>query len=571
MAGLVSFQGLTTGIQTDQLIAAILSQEGTSVQRLQDRQNYNKIRSTAIQSIRTNANSLSTSLAALLDRFNARSVTSTDTNNVYVSATANGAAAGNYDLNVNTVATRGRIAPTLSGGVPTNLAAADPAAAIFTSAKASFAIQGTDGVTKAFELTNNSLNGLRDAINASGAGVTASVINAGTGATPYQLVLTAKETGTGTTSGVVTFAAIDNEDASATTVDPALGITAGAITGTFAAPTGISGGLTNASDPAKDAVFTLNGIQLTRKSNVVTDAVDGITFTLKQGGQTGTTTLTVSQDKASATTGLQDVISKYNALLKAYNAAAVSTKDDKGNIIKGALAGDESIKSILSQVRSALTGTISGPSGSTTLTSLNTLGVSTGSDGSLSLNTSTFHAALDKDPAAALNLFTFAGKSTNGVVSLKEGTSKTSTGAVTFNITSYVSGGAVAGSFTLDGTTYDLTGTNGTLTGTAGTALEGLTVTVVGTGTGTLNLTRGGGQAVRDLISKYTAAGTGDITKALANIDTQNKALSLQIDEGNARLKRRELVLKAKFAKLEVDIASRRAAVGGLGALGTGG
>lgn len=568
MALPISFQGLTTGIQTDQLIAAILAQEGQGVQRLQDRQAYNKLRTTAIQTLRTSAFALSTSLASIQDRFNARTVTSTDANNVYVSATAVSAAAGNYDLNVATVATRGRIAPTLSGGVPTNLAVADPAAAIFSSAKASFAVQGTDGVIKAFELTNNSLNGLRDAINASGAGVTASVINAGTGAAPYQLVLTAKDTGTGTTGGVVTFAAIDNADASATTVNPSLGITAGAITGTFTAPTGISGGLTNASDPAKDAVFTLNGIQLTRKSNVVSDAADGVTFTLKQGGQVGTTTLTIAQDKASATTGLQDVISKYNALLKTYNDAALATKDSSGAIVKGSLTGDASTKALLAQVRAALTGQISGPSGSTTLTSLNSLGVSTAADGTLSLNTLTFQNALDKDPTAAKNLFTFAGSSTNGVVSLKEGTSKTNTGAVSFNITSYVSGGAVAGTFTLDGVDYNLSGTNGILTGTAGTPLEGLTVSVLGTGTGTLNLTRGGGQSARDLISKFTAAGTGDIALALINIDNQNKTLNLQIEEGNARLARRKAVLKAKFSKMEVDVANMKAAVGGLGSLG---
>lgn len=568
----VSFQGIGTGIQTDQLVAAILNQEGQSVQRMVDKQALNKLRGTALLSLRKDMSSLSTSLAGLQDKFNARTVTSTDTNGVYVSATANGASVGNYDLSVTSVATRGRLAPTMSldvPPVPTNLSVADPAAAIFTSSRASFAVKGTDGVIKAFELTNNSLNGLRDAINASGAGVTASIVNSGTGSNPYQLVISAKETGTGTTGGVVTFAAIDNADTGgATVINAGLGITGGTLSGTFGTPTGLTGGLTNADNLAKDAVFTLNGIQLTRKSNVVSDAADGVIFTLKQGGQTGTTTLTVAQDKASATSGLQDVLSKYNALLKTYNAAATSTKDSSGAIIKGALAGDESIRSLLNQVRSALTGTISGPTGSATLTSLTNLGVSTGADGALSLNVSTFQAALDKDFSAAKNLFTFAASSTSGAVSLKEATSKTTTGSVGFSISQYQSGGAVTGTLTFNGTDYSVSGTNGTLSGPAGSPLEGLTVSVLGTGSGTLSLTRGGGQLARDLISGFSTSGTGAFSVALANLETQNKALSDQVTQGQARLARRKIVLQRQFSKMETAVASMKAAVGGLSGLG---
>lgn len=549
----ISFQGLTTGIQTDQLVAAILSQEGQSVQRMVDKQAFNKLRITALQTVRKGMDDLSTSLAAIQDRLNSRTVTSTDSNSVYVSATATGAAAGNYDLKVTTVATRGRVAVT---------AVADPATAMFSSSTASFGVQGTDGVVKNVTLSSNSLNGLRDAINASGAGVTASIINTGSGATPYQLVVSAKETGTGTgtTSGKVSLVAVDDADATA------LGIATGTINvDGNGDPISLTGGISSSvADTAKDAVFTLNGIELTRKSNIVTDAADGVTFTLKQGGQTGTTTLTIAQDKAAATSGLQDVIGKYNALMKAYKAASVSTKDSNGAIIKAPLAGDQTVRSLLSQIQSALTGQIAGPSESTTITSTSSLGISTGADGSLSLNTSTFQAALEKDPKAVQNLFTFSANSTSGIVTLKEGTASTSTGAVTFNITSYVSGGHVEG--TLNGVA--VTGEDGTLKGTGISGLEGLTVSVLGTGSGTLNLVRGGGQKVRDLISQFTAGGTGDISLALLNIDSQNKALETQVAQGQARLDRRKKVLQAKFSAMETAVAQMKAAVGGLGGLG---
>lgn len=573
MASAISFQGLATGLQTDALVNAILAQEGKGLAALQARQTRNKTRTSALNSLKTAMNTLSVSLAALQDKFNARTVTSTDTNNTYVTATASGAATGSYDLSVSTVATKGRISPTLSGGVPTNLAVADPAAAIFSSPKASFAVRGTDGVIKAFELTNNSLIGLRDAINASGAGVTAAIINTGAGATPYQLVVTAKETGTGTTSGVVTLAAIDNEDLSTTTVDPALGITAGTLTGTFAAPTGLSGGLqSSVAETAKDAVFTLNGIQLTRKTNVVTDAADGVTFTLKQGNQTGSTSLTVAQDKTTASNAMQDVITKFNAMLKIYKDAAASTKDTNGAVIQGALTNDATSRSVISQIRAALTGVSAGLPGTAAYQIPASLGIKTMADGTLSLDATAFQAAIEKDPAAAKRLFTLSGESSNGILTFQGGGASTATGAIAFTIDSYTAGGAVSGTFsgTYNGSPFSigLTGTNGNLMGAIGTPLEGFSVTVTATGSGTLTISRGAGQATRDLIAGLQAAGSGSIATALTSIETNNQTLSTQIDSAQSALDRRKKVLQLQFSKMEVTIAQMRAAAGGLTSTG---
>jgi flagellar hook-associated protein 2 len=514
--------------------------------------------------MKSSMNALSFSLAALLDKFDARTVTSTDANGTNVTATASGAAAGSYEIKVTTVATKGQLSP-IQG---TTLSVADPAAAIFEGSKASFAVQGTDGVVKAFQLTNNSLNGLRDAINASGAGVTASVINSGTGTNPYQLVITAKETGTGTTGGVVTLAAIDNEDTTATVLkDPllnpgvTLGITAGKITGTFAAPTAITdllgnpgGGLNSSGNPAKDAVFTINGIQLTRKSNVVTDAASGVTFTLKQGGQTGTTTLTVAQDKGAATAGMQDVIAKYNTLMKGYKEASTSTKNSDGSINQGVLAGEVTSRNIINQVRETLGSVSAGLSG--TYSSLSSLGIQTLPDGTLSLNTVTFQAAVEKDPVAARRLFSFSGDSSNGILTFDSATDKTGTGTVAFVVTEPTPG-TFAGTF--NGVAA-VAGANGTLVGTG--AYEGLVVKVTAAGSGNLTLGRGAGLAVRDLLNSHIARDTGSLTNALTSIQNQNRIIDTQIAAGQSALDKRRKALKAQFSKMEVTIAQMRGAAG---------
>lgn len=568
----ISFQGVTTGLQTDTLVNAIMDQEGLAVQRLKDRQTLNTRRSTALQSMESGMVSLSTSIAKLYDGFSSRAVSSSDANNTYVSATASGAVAGSYEIKVATVATRGQLGPTMvqdpafpadpTKQIPSNLAVADPNAAILTSANGSFAVKGTDGVVKAFTLTNNSLNGLRDAINASGAGVTATVINSGRGANPYQLVLTAKDTGTGSTGGVVTLAAIHNEDAgaTATTVIGSLGITSGTLTGSIAAPAGLSGGLSSSgSGIATDALFSVNGIQMTRQSNLVKDAVDGVTFTLKKGDSSNATTLTVTQDKATATAAMQDAISKFNAILKTYKDASTTTDDGSGIPKPGPLTQDIVAKGVMNTLRSALRGSPDGLPVSATFKSTADLGIKTNVDGTLSLDTTVFQAALDKDPQAVKNLFAFSGASTNGSVSFAAGGPKTATGDVGFDLT-YAAGGSISGLLTVGGTTYSgLTGTNGTLAGPVGSPLEGLILNVTGSGVGTLTLSRGLGQRLQDAISDLTSY-TGTIEKTRTSIDEQNRTLTSRIEVGQLGLDKRRAALKAQFNKMESTVATLRAA-----------
>lgn len=569
MTSTLSFQGVTTGLQTDSLVSAIIAADSQGLDRLKASQTKNTQRSTALASLRTGLNTLTTSMASLYDKLSAQTVTSTDSNNTYVTATASGAAAGNYQVKVSQAATRGQLGPTMNGTEPTNLAVADPDAAIL-SGTGSFAVEGTDGVIKTFELTNNSLNGLRDAINASGAGVTAAVVNTGSSSKPYQLVITAADEGTGKTGGVVTLAAINNQDGSSTTF--ATGIDLGISTGTvdsFASPTTLTGGLSSTgSGVATDAIFSVNGIQMTRKSNTVTDAVDGITFTLKKGDTTNATTLTVATDTATATTAMQDVVSKFNAFLKLYTDNNTTTQDEAGgDVTAGVFVGDSVARSVVNQVRDALTGTASGLSSSALYKSAGAVGLKTNSDGTLSLDTTVFQAALKKDPDAVKDVFTFSGTSNVGSVKFSSATADTGTGDVAFNL-AYGSGGAVTGTLTYNGTTYssangDFTGSNGTLTVTNG-GLKGLVLSLTASGAGTLTLSRGVGQKLQDVISSLTSY-SGIIQKTRTLIDQQNQDLSSRIETQQEILDKRQAALKAKFDEMEYTVAQLRAVSSSLG------
>jgi flagellar hook-associated protein 2 len=567
---LTSISGLGSGVDTTALINAIVAQKSTNLNRLQARKDLNDKRTTALTALRTELSTMITSLAVVQDKFNSRTVTSTDANGTNVTASATGAAAGNYDLSVHTVATKGRISATLdSNGLPTNLAVASPtdsvSSNIFTpGSPASFAIQGTDGVIKTITLTEdtNTLNGLRDAINASGAGVTASVVNMGKGTKPYQLVLSAKDTGTGTTQGVVTLVDITNMSSGGAPANN-LGIAAGTVD-SLATPTAITGGLTSATSGASatDATFNLNGIELTRTSNVVKDAADGVTFTLKQGGQTGITTLTVGPDKVGATAAVQDFITKFNTLLKDYQAAATSTKNADGSINQAPLAGDVSTRAMMANLKASIVGASAGMPGTATYKTMANLGVSTQSDGTLYLNTNTFQNAMVNDISSAQNLFLFSGTSTNQVVTFKNGGPKTATGSVDFAITRDGSG-TLWGTLTQNNVTSDpIQVSNGVLVGTG--AYAGLNLNVTGTGTGTLNLTRGAGQAAIDILSGFTSTAPGGISSMLTSIVAQNTNLNQQIISAQSMLDTEKKNLTKKFADMEAAVGQMRASANSL-------
>jgi flagellar hook-associated protein 2 len=582
LSSALSFQGISSGVQTDALVSAIMAQDSLPLVRLQNQQNINNNRTAALNTMQTDMTNLATSLQTLQftgSGFDARTVSSSDTTATYVSATASGATTGNYDVQVTSVATSGRILPTLNASNQPNLAVADPSGGgssqIFTpgGTPASFAIQGTDGSIKTITLTsgNNSLNGLASAINASfagstiGAGVTASVVNTGTGATPYQLVLTANQTGTGKTSGIVTIADVTSNDGS--TSDNLIGITAGKVN-SMTAPTTLTGGLNSAA--ATNAVFSVNGIQLTRQTNSVNDAVDGMTFTLKQGGQTGKTTLTVGEDTSTITATMQDVISKYNTLVNDYKTSSTATKDSKGGIIPAALSNDSTARSMISQIQSLISGIPSSISPTAAYKSIGDLGITSNSDGTLKIDTAAFTKALTADPSAAKAVFDFTGTTDNGVASFSQGTAATTAQKIAFTISTFDgNSGSWTGTLTADGgTPVAVTGTkDGLITaaasGTSLGALSGLRLAVTGTGSGTLSLTKGVAQSAQDLVSNLTGH-QGTIWNTLASIKNTNTSLASQISQEQTLLDSTQAQLETQFAAMEATVAQLKAATQGL-------
>ncbi len=187
MAAPLSINGLASGLDTSSIIDAIMAVERRSVTLLEARQARVNSQLAAFRSLNTKLLAFQTSAGALAGStsFRARSVAVSD-ETVLTATAASGATAGSYAVSVQALARAHQIA---SQGY----ADADST----TLGTGTLQIQIGDGETTTIDVTsvNNTLAGLRDAINVADAGVTAMVINDGSDAFAYRLILTSDETG----------------------------------------------------------------------------------------------------------------------------------------------------------------------------------------------------------------------------------------------------------------------------------------------------------------------------------------------------------------------------------------
>jgi flagellar hook-associated protein 2 len=337
---------------------------------------------TEISSVGTLKSTLSTFQSSLTSlatpsSFNAQTASSSN-NSVFTASATSGAPIGSYSIGVTQLASAQQL---LSGPLGT-----DGTAAIGTGT-----LQLSLGATN-FDVTvddaDNSLDGLAAAINsaAGNPGITATVLDGSDGA---HLVLTSTLTGAANAITV-------------TETDAGTGL-AGLTYGT-----GNTGNYTEQSQPL-DAEFSVAGVPATSSSNTVTDALSGVTLTL-----TGTTpaktpaTLSVSTDTSTIEQNISAFVTAYNTM-----AQGLSTLGgyDSTTSTAGAMMGDPLFTGIQSQIQNQLYSIVD--TGSSTYNSLASIGITTNSDGSLSLNSATLSNALSTNFGAVSQLFS----GTSGVAS----------------------------------------------------------------------------------------------------------------------------------------------------------
>jgi len=241
--------------------------------------------------------------------------------------------------------------------------------------------------------SNNTVSGVRDAINAANVGVTASLVIDGS---QTRLLVTADDT------GAATAISITSSDAELSQLQH--GYTGGG------SPAFVSN-MTEARSPA-DASFKLNGLSLTNASNTITGLVDGLDFTL-QNVTTGAESIVISKDTTAIESKVQSFVDAYNN----YQTTLSSLMDYQD--AAGALAGDSTARRIQTAIRAQTTGTLS--LSNNAFTSVSDLGITSDRYGKLSMKSSDFQAALTKN-AADLQTFFSGATATTGLSDNTEAT-----------------------------------------------------------------------------------------------------------------------------------------------------
>lgn len=283
----------------------------------------------------------------------------TSSNTTFVTATSdNTAVAGNYAVNVESLATGSKVASkTFSGGASSVLASGGTLK-IEQGTKA-YTVDIADGAT---------LQQARDAINTAMRvnGISANIVTDSKGAS--RLVLSSTTTGAGSdlkASGVSDLE-IDGTKSMATSTDGSGYITA----------------------LATDAKFTIDGIAMTSASNTVSSAVSGLSLTLVAKGESS---ITVAPNTDGLKTSIQTFVDAYNTLITTINKLQTNSTDEEGVVTSGALTGDPTARSLIASVRSVLTSTGAGDK----LTVLSQLGVKTAqAGGALQFDSTVFTKAM---------------------------------------------------------------------------------------------------------------------------------------------------------------------------------
>ncbi|HEX3132274.1 MAG TPA: flagellar filament capping protein FliD [Planctomycetota bacterium] len=369
-----SSSGLASGIDTKAIVDALIASDGASTKKLQENRDTTQTRLTAIQGLNTALLRAQTSLDKIRDSatWTATTATSSDTTKLDVTGSAT-ATAGTYQISILSVATAQQL---VTGGAASPLASntAD-------NGVGSLTIQVGSGAetTLNFDTSNSSLNGIASAVNSAKLGVTASVVNDGSG---YRLVIQANSTGTD--NAVTKF----NGSGDLATLFPTDGGGHTALRELAAAK--------NASLRIGDP---LTGLTVSKPTNVITDVIPGVTLTAKNEGSS--ITVKVATDSSGTKTAIKQFITDYNsALTYMKQNASFDATTGKG----GVLLADSDLRSGLDRITSALLGTVDGqPDGFGSLTAV---GVSIDrATGALTLNEATFDLENAENPSAVKSLF----------------------------------------------------------------------------------------------------------------------------------------------------------------------
>ncbi len=401
--GKLTFGGISSGLPTQDIIEKLLDLERRPITQLETRKEQFTTRLGIFSDLAEKTRTLRDRLRdldnlALLgdgpsvdEEFARFSATSTD--DTVVSATASGGALPTtLDVRVTALATAER---RVSQGFATRTTSVGTG---------TFAIKVGSGATTTLTIdsSNNTVEGLVRAINDADAGVTASILNDGSG-TPFRIVLQGNDSGA----------------ANALTITPSL---AGGTAPVFVT-----------TQDADDAEIVLdpdgsNPITINSATNTFSDILTGVSLTVSKVSADGTSErITVAPDLDAIVDAIKEIVTAFNDVTSIIqDQFKVDPTTNRG----GPLIGD----STLSSLKTRLTSVIANQAGTGSITTAGQIGLSLGDGAALELDEDELRAALESDFDGVRSFFAGTGGLADGLRTVADAFVDTVDGALVSRI-----------------------------------------------------------------------------------------------------------------------------------------
>ena len=388
--------GINSNLDTQDIINKMVSLEARSMDLVEAKKQIEQQKLASFQELKNRlqtfksvVTTLNTQSRFIVNKSVFSNNSYSDSNKVIDITTTSSASSGTYSLIVNNLATESKLITSGHAETTTSIASGTVTIVIGSSASSTVTIDST----------NNTLDGLRLAVNNLGLDIKASFLNDGDATNPYRLLVSGTQTGS---SGTVTMST---------------NITSGSVTMGF-----------ETTQTAQDASLSLDGVSITKSSNTVTDVISGAALKLQSAGSG---TISLSTDTEAITTKVSDFVDEYNDVslfLKEQLALDSETEQT------GILFGNFAVQNLQQILRSSISSEITGISGNYTY--LSQIGITTQSDGTLILDTDELSDALIDDIANVSQLFSSNGSVTNSSLTYVGFTSDTEPGSYEVQVSS---------------------------------------------------------------------------------------------------------------------------------------
>ncbi|NVK31901.1 MAG: flagellar filament capping protein FliD [Gammaproteobacteria bacterium] len=360
-------------MDTGSVVDALVSASKTPIESsIYEKKQKNNATISALGKLKSALSDLKSATEGLSDEDTLRSVTAKSSNDAVTITASSSGFRGAMNITLTEKATTHRLASRAATDSTSDLGGG------------SMTLSNASGDSFIVPITSDesSLDEIAKAINedADNFGVLASVVRENDG--QYRLMLSAEDTGT---ANALTLSIADSDG----DLGDGTGLSSLLDTGT---------GAFEEISAAKDAILDMDGLTITRSSNVIDDVFEGVELDFRSADKGASTVMTVTEDRQGKLDKVDEFVDSYNAFRKTLNGLMGEN---------GALRGDSIARTLASSVRGAFTS--ASDAGVLGTSRLFDIGIAIDRFGDAEIDRSKLNDALDADSDVLLTLFSGEG------------------------------------------------------------------------------------------------------------------------------------------------------------------